>query len=142
MSRPRFHLAFPVDDIAAARAFYTGVLGCVVGRASSRWIDFDLGDHQVTAHLVDRDEPVPTNPVDGDSVPVRHFGLILEWDAWRALARRLEEQGIEFVIPPRIRFRGKVGEQATLFIRDPAGNALEFKAFRDESQVFARGGGD
>ena len=139
--RPRFHLAFPVDDLEAARGFYTGTLGCGVGRESSRWIDFDLAGHQITAHLVERGEPVGANPVDGDRVPVRHFGLILAWDAWQALASRLEGLGTEFLIPPRVRFRGRVGEQATLFIRDPAGNALEFKAFRDESGIFAKGGG-
>lgn len=133
-----FHLAFPVSDIAATRAFYVDVLGCKVGRSAERWIDFDLGGHQLSAHLVDaqlaRSE---TNPVDGDNVPVRHFGLILEWRAWHELAERLRARGTRFLIEPHVRFKGEVGEQATLFLVDPSGNALEFKSFQDPRRVFA-----
>lgn len=134
----RFHLAFPVTDLEAARGFYVGLLGCRVGRESERWIDFDLCGNQITAHLVGGPGTVAENPVDGDAVPVPHFGLILEWADWQDLARRLEEAGTDFVIPPRVRFAGRTGEQATMFLRDPSGNALEFKAFRDETQIFAR----
>jgi len=138
-ARPPFHLAFPVDDLAAARAFYGGLLGCPEGRSSAEWVDFDLRGHQIVAHL-DRSagERGATNAVDGEQVPVRHFGLVLEWGEWEALAERLRAAGIEFLIAPGIRFAGEVGEQATLFVRDPAGNALEFKAFRDPSRLFAR----
>lgn len=134
----RFHLAFPVSELGRTRDFYQGVLGCSVGRESERWIDFDLGGHQITAHLTDGSGDRGANPVDGDAVPVPHFGLILAWDDWHALATRLEEAGVDFVIRPRVRFAGLVGEQATMFLRDPSGNALEFKAFRDEARIFAR----
>jgi len=134
----RFHLAFPVSDLDRTRDFYQGVLGCSVGRESDRWIDFDLAGHQITAHLTDGSGDRGTNAVDGDSVPVPHFGLILGWDDWQALATRLENAGTEFVIEPRVRFAGRIGEQATMFLRDPSGNALEFKAFRDETRIFAR----
>ncbi|NGX17661.1 VOC family protein [Wenzhouxiangella sp. XN24] len=137
MMRPRFHLAFPVHDLEAARAFYAGLLGCAVGRESARWIDFDFHGHQITAHLVESLEEVAANPVDGDRVPARHFGLILERDAWDALAARLRDAGTPFLIEPRVRFPGRPGEQATLFIRDPSGNALEFKSFADERQIFS-----
>lgn len=139
MPRPRFHLAFPVDDLDAARAFYGGLLGCSEGRSSESWVDFDLYGHQIVAHRVEGARSVAgTNPVDGHGVPVPHFGLILEWETWHALADRLRAVGVEFVIEPGIRFAGQVGEQATMFLFDPSGNALEFKAFRDDSQVFAR----
>jgi extradiol dioxygenase family protein len=134
----RFHLAFPILDMDATRTFYHDLLGCPVGRESDRWIDFDLRGHQITAHLAEGSGDTATNPVDGDAVPVPHFGLILDWDDWQALASRLEEAGTEFVIRPRVRFAGRVGEQATMFLRDPSGNALEFKAFRDDSRIFAR----
>ena len=134
----RFHLAFPVSDLQATRAFYSGLLGCRVGREADRWIDFDLGGHQITAHLAPLSGDAGRNPVDGDAVPVPHFGLILPWEEWQRLARWLEEAGIEFVIRPRVRFAGQVGEQATMFLRDPSGNALEFKSFRDSSRIFAR----
>ena len=133
----RFHLAFPVIDLEATRAFYRDLLGCRLGRESDRWIDFDLHGHQITAHRVEASADVATNPVDGDAVPVPHFGLILGWDDWHALARRLEGAGVEFVIAPKIRFQGDVGEQATMFLTDPSGNALEFKAFREERGIFA-----
>jgi extradiol dioxygenase family protein len=138
----RFHLAFPVTDLEATRAFYHGLLGCRLGRESDRWIDFDLHGHQITAHRVEASAGAATNPVDGDAVPVPHFGLILDWDEWQALARRLEGAGVEFVIAPKIRFEGEVGQQATMFLNDPSGNALEFKAFRDESGIFATSQGD
>lgn len=137
MSAIPFHLAFPVDDLEAARSFYGGVLGCPIGREDPRWIDFDFFGHQITAHLAERSSAA-TNEVDGDDVPVRHFGAILEWDAWHEMADRLRAQGVAFLIEPRIRFAGQVGEQATFFIRDPAGNAIEMKSFRDPSRVFSR----
>lgn len=139
MSMPRFHLAFPVHDLEAARRFYTGVLGCGVGRESERWLDFDFQGHQITAHLVsDQPDRALHNPVDGRQVPARHFGLVLDWDEWHALADRLREAETDFLIEPGIRFEGKPGEQATLFITDPSGNALEFKSFKDPKQLFAR----
>ena len=133
-----FHLAFPVHDLAAARAFYGGLLGCPEGRSSDQWIDFDLRGHQIVAHLDPVAKPVEAhNPVDGHDVPVPHFGVVLEWDDWHALAERLKAAGIRFGIAPYIRFKGQVGEQATMFFYDPSGNALEFKAFRDPGQLFA-----
>ncbi len=138
-ARPAFHLAFPVDDLAAARRFYVDVLGCGVGRSSDHWIDFDLAGHQVVAHLdPQRCGPDGAGPVDGDAVPTRHFGLILEWAAWERLAERLRAHAAPFVIEPRVRWVGRPGEQGTFFVRDPAGNALEFKTFRDPEAVFAR----
>ena len=136
---PRFHLAFPVHDLVAARHFYGDILGCAEGRSAERWVDFDFHGHQLSAHL--RPEECNRslcNEVDGKSVPVRHFGLILEWVAWQALAARLRTLNVRFVIEPGIRFAGEIGEQATLFLLDPSGNALEFKSFRDDRQVFAR----
>ena len=139
MSRLRFHLAFPVSDLQATRRFYVDLLGCRVGRESDRWIDFDFFDHQITAHLTESAEhSSAANPVDGDQVPVRHFGVILEWEAWQALAERLQHRDVAFIIAPQIRFRGEVGEQATMFIKDPSGNALEFKSFQDMGRIFAR----
>ncbi len=134
-----FHLAFPVTDLARTREFYGNVLGCPEGRSSSEWIDFDLFGHQIVAHLA----PPSTasdhhNEVDGHEVPVPHFGVVLDWDDFQALAARLREHGLKFVIEPYIRFAGLVGEQATMFFRDPSGNALEFKSFRDRSQLFAK----
>ena len=135
---PPFHLAFPVDDLAAARAFYGGLLGCREGRSSERWVDFDFHGHQIVAHLVDRPPGgAPTNPVDGEDVPVPHFGLVLPPAEWRALADRLTAAGTRFIIAPTIRFAGEPGEQSTMFLTDPAGNALEFKAFADPAQLFA-----
>jgi len=134
---PPFHLAFPVQDLAATRDFYTRVLGCDVGRSSENWIDFDLYGHQIVAHLVPSGPSQQYNPVDDHEVPVPHFGLVLDWDSWQELAQRLREAGIEFVIEPYIRFAGQTGEQATMFFLDPSGNALEFKAFRDPAQLFA-----
>lgn len=136
MSRPPFHLAFPVHDLELARAFYTD-LGARVGRRSERWIDLDFYGHQLTAHRVDAptvDEP--TNPVDGERIPVRHFGVILDLPAWRALVDRLTGAGADFLVAPQVRFAGEPGEQATFFLRDPSGNAIEFKAFADEAAIF------
>jgi extradiol dioxygenase family protein len=139
MTMPPFHLAFPVDDLAAARAFYGGLLGCPEGRSSEHWIDFDFFGHQVVAHLApDEVSRAATSAVDGKAVPVRHFGVVLDWDAWHAMAERLAGGGIHFIIEPGIRFQGQVGEQATMFFLDPSGNALEFKAFKDKSQLFAK----
>ena len=136
--RPRFHLAFPVHDLAAARRFYGEVLGCPEGRSAEHWVDFDLYGHQVVAHRTDEATHRVTNPVDGDDVPVPHFGLLLAPDDWRALADRLRTAGVDFVIEPHTRFAGEPGEQSTMFVLDPSGNALEFKAFADDSMVFAR----
>lgn len=134
-----FHLAFPVHDLAAARAFYGGVLGCPEGRSSEAWIDFDLYGHQLTVHLSGRQSAdVIANDVDGKSVPIPHFGVVLAMADWRVLAARLEAAGTKFGIAPYIRFEGLVGEQATMFFRDPSGNALEFKGFADDEQLFAR----
>lgn len=133
-----FHLAIPVTDLEAAESFYCGLLGCDKGRTASRWIDLNFFGHQVTLHLVDDDDTVaPTNPVDGDSVPARHFGVVLAMDHWRKLASHLEAEKTKFLISPRIRFEGETGEQATLFLYDPSGNALEFKSFADLTQLFA-----
>ena len=138
MSQPRFHLAFPVDDLEAARRFYGEVLQCPEGRSSNNWIDFNMFGHQVVAHLApDECAPTQTGHVDGKQVPVRHFGLILDWQDWEAMAERLRAAGTPFVIEPYVRFAGEAGEQGTFFVRDPAGNTLEFKSFRDESQIFA-----
>jgi extradiol dioxygenase family protein len=138
MNRPPFHLAFPVDDLAAARRFYGGLLGCPEGRSAARWVDFDLHGHQIVAHLApDAAKARATNPVDGEDVPVPHFGLVLAMDEWKTLAARLEQAGTAFVIPPTVRFEGQPGEQATMFLRDPAGNALEFKAMADPAKLFA-----
>jgi len=137
MDRPPFHLAFPVDDLSAARRFYGGLLGCAEGRSSEEWIDFDFHGHQIVAHLSGEAGDRSSNAVDGEDVPVPHFGLVLSMEAWRDLAARLEAAGIDFIIAPTIRFAGQAGEQATMFFRDPAGNAIEFKAFKDPAQLFA-----
>lgn len=134
-----FHLAIPVDDLGAAEAFYGGLLGCPKGRQSQEWIDFDFHGHQLVAHLAPGEcRAAATNSVDGHEVPVRHFGLVLEPADWRALARRLKVKGAVFILEPQIRFRGEPGEQGTFFIRDPAGNALEFKCFENMGRLFAR----
>ncbi|HXQ11595.1 MAG TPA: VOC family protein [Caulobacteraceae bacterium] len=135
-----FHLAIPVDDLAAARAFYGGVLGCPEGRSAATWIDFDLMGHQLVVHRAPRRAApdAATNAVDGDDVPVPHFGVVLSLEAWEALAGRLRGAGVQFGIEPHVRFKGEAGEQATMFFRDPAGNSLEFKAFRDLGMLFAR----
>ena len=136
---PLFHLAFPVHDLAAARHFYGELLGCPEGRSSDAWIDLNFYGHQVVAHLSpDECGHRATSAVDGDDVPVRHFGAILPMTEWEALADKLRAAGTRFVIEPHVRFKGQVGEQATMFFLDPSGNALEFKAFGDMSQVFAK----
>lgn len=136
--RPPFHLAFPVTDLEASRAFYGGLLGCPEGRSSANWVDFDLYGHQIVAHLAPSAGASPTNTVDGKAVPVRHFGIVLPWENWHELADRLRAAATSFIIEPGIRFAGEVGEQATMFFLDPSGNALEFKAFRDPDQLFAK----
>jgi len=134
-----FHLAFPVADLTTTRTFYADFLGCTVGRESEHWIDFDFHGHQITAHLdLQMQADTSNNLVDGKHVPVRHFGVILEWADWQRLAERFRQAQVKFVIEPGIRFKGEPGEQATLFIVDPSGNHLEFKSFRDMSRVFAR----
>ncbi|MBO6526537.1 VOC family protein [Erythrobacter sp.] len=138
MSLRPFHLAFPVDDLAAARRFYGEIIGCAEGRSSDEWIDFDFYGHQIVAHLApgqagDR----ASNHVDGHGVPVPHFGIVLAMADWQKLAERLQAAGVEFAIPPTIRFKGQPGEQATMFFRDPSGNALEMKAFADDAMLFA-----
>ena len=138
-AQPLFHLAFPVDDIAKARAFYGALLGCPEGRSSDAWVDFDFYGHQIVAHLApDECGHRNTSEVDGEDVPVRHFGAILSMEQWHSLAEKLKGAGTRFIIEPQIRFEGQVGEQATMFFLDPSGNALEFKAFADRAQVFAK----
>jgi uncharacterized protein len=137
MTRPRFHLAFPVRDLSEARRFYGGLLGCPEGRSSAEWVDFDFYGHQIVAHLCAARTEGATNEVDGENVPVRHFGVILAMPQWHTLTGRLREAGISFIIEPQIRFKGQPGEQATCFFLDPSGNALELKAFADDSMVFA-----
>lgn len=134
-----FHLAFPVDDLESAREFYGGLLGCPEGRSADDWIDFDFYGHQIVAHLAPESaRSRASNEVDGEHVPVPHFGIVLPIESWRALAERLVEAKVEFVIPPTVRFEGQPGEQATMFLLDPAGNALEFKAMADPSKLFAK----
>ena len=139
MTLPRFHLAFPVRDLQEARAFYGALLGCPEGRSSPDWIDFDFYGHQIVAHLSPEEASTgATSAVDGEAVPVRHFGAILTLPQWEAMAAKLKAAGTRFVIEPQIRFKGEPGEQATLFFLDPSGNALEFKAFADDAMVFAK----
>lgn len=137
-----FHLAIPVHDLEAARAFYGGLFGCAEGRSDSAWVDFDFFGHQLVAHLDPGrsafTSPLHHNEVDGHAVPVPHFGIVLDWAEWHALVQRLRSAGTRFVIEPGIRFAGQVGEQATFFLYDPSGNALEFKAFRDPARLFAK----
>ncbi|MEM9172942.1 MAG: VOC family protein [Pseudomonadota bacterium] len=132
-----FHLALPVRDLDATLAFYTQTLGCSTGRSDPRWVDLNFFGHQVTLHLTDAVEDIATNPVDGDAVPVRHFGVILEPAQWRTLAARLDDAGLHFLIEPHTRFAGEIGEQSTLFVTDPSGNAIEFKSFAHTSSIFA-----
>lgn len=134
-----FHLAVVVDDLEAARDFYGRLLGCPEGRSAERWVDFDFFGHQLVCHLGESGGGV-SNPVDGEQVPVPHYGIVASMTQWKALRDRLQDAGIDFIIEPQIRFEGQVGEQATMFLRDPAGNHLEFKAMRDPGQLFARGG--
>ena len=138
MSIPPFHLAFPVDDLDAARRFYGGVLGCPEGRSSDHWIDFDLFGHQIVAHLdEDGKRSEPRNDVDGDAIPVFHFGAVLDFDRFDELAAKLKAADAHFLVEPRTRFAGQPGEQRTMFVTDPAGNALEFKAFASPDRIFA-----
>ena len=137
MAIPRFHLAFPVHDLKMARTFYVDVLGCGTGRHSDKWIDFDLYGHQIVAHLAPDDcRKITKNEVDGDLVPSNHFGVILTWNKWEQLSNIIKQRGMSFLIDPRIRFKGKPGEQGTFFISDPSGNTLEFKTFRNDDDVF------
>jgi uncharacterized protein len=134
-----FHLAFPVKDLESSRKFYGEILGCEEGRSSESWIDFNLFGHQIVAHLAPENAGVVhRNEVDADHVPVPHFGIVLPPDEFQKLAERLKSKGIEFIIEPKIRFKGETGEQSTMFFLDPSGNALEFKSFADFSQVFAK----
>lgn len=135
-----FHLAFPVDDLEKAHSFYHGFLGCPMGRTHQNWLDFNFYGHQITAHLKPQEcVPVNTNSVDGDKVPVRHFGAILDWNDWQILADKVAESDYEFLVAPKIRFKDKAGEQGTFFLNDPAGNALEFKSFKNKKMIFAQG---
>jgi extradiol dioxygenase family protein len=136
--RPPFHLAFPVNDLAEARRFYGELLGCPEGRSSDDWVDFDFYGHQIVAHRTNEVTSTASNAVDGDDVPVRHFGVVLEMAQWRSVAQRLKEAGANFIIEPHVRFAGLPGEQATFFVCDPSGNALEFKAFNDPERLFAK----
>lgn len=133
-----FHVAIPVDDLTKCRTFYKDVLKCIEGRSSEKWVDFNFFGHQLVLHETSKSNNSETNPVDGHQVPVPHYGVVLEWNSWHEFVEHLKAQNIEFAIEPYIRFQGKVGEQATMFFYDPAGNALEFKAFKDPSQLFAK----
>ena len=133
-----FHLAFPVLDIEETKSFYRDILGCKIGREDKKWVDFNFFGHQLSAHLKpDELNETKKNEVDGKSVPVRHFGVILEWNDWQVLSKKLKEINTNFIVEPYIRFEGKVGEQGTMFFLDPSGNALEFKTFKDRGQIFA-----
>lgn len=133
-----FHLAFPINDIKETKSFYKKILGCKIGREDVKWVDFDFFGHQLSAHVKpDELKNTKKNAVDGKDVPVRHFGVILEWGAWHSLSEKLKENNISFIIEPYIRFEGELGEQATMFFLDPSGNALEFKSFKDPKQIFA-----
>lgn len=132
-----FHLAIPVDDLAAARGFYGGLLGFAEGRSAPTWVDFDMFGHQLVVHLAPR-AAITRSAVDGDAVPVPHFGMVLDWQGWEALAARIAAVGTAFELPPHVRFKGSPGEQGTFFLFDPAGNALEFKAMRKPENLFAR----
>jgi uncharacterized protein len=138
MSVPRFHLAFPVRDLTEARRFYGELLGCPEGRSAPEWVDFNFYGHQIVAHLCAANETTATSPVDGEDVPVRHFGVILSIPEWETVTAKLQKAQVRFIIEPQIRFRGQPGEQATCFFLDPSGNALELKAFADDGRVFAK----
>lgn len=138
MSLSPFHLALPVDDLQAAKQFYIDLLGCKQAREDERWLDINFYGHQISLHLKpEAIDNIPTNPVDGEKIPVRHFGIVMAWDVWHEFVEKLNQNNIQYVIEPTIRFAGKVGEQATFFIKDPAENCLEFKSFKDPSQLFA-----
>ena len=134
-----FHLAIPVNNIAKCKIFYKEILGCIEGRSSNNWVDFDLFGHQLVIHFQEsNNKNLHTNPVDGKDVPIPHFGVILEWENFKWFSSKLEKKGVEFIIKPYIRFEGEPGEQATMFFKDPSGNALEFKSFKDSSQIFEK----
>ena len=134
-----FHLAIPVNNITKCKIFYKEILGCIEGRSSDNWVDFDLFGHQLVIHFQEsNNKNLHTNPVDGKDVPIPHFGVILEWENFKIFSSKLEKKGVEFIIKPYIRFEGEPGEQATMFFKDPSGNALEFKSFKDSSQIFAK----
>ena len=134
-----FHVAFPVHDLELAKEFYTGTLGCTIGRSSEHWIDFNLFGHQIVAHLSPKEVgPVKTSDVDKKNVPVRHFGVVLDWNHWHEFSDHLQSRNVNFIIEPYIRFKGEVGEQATMFLADPSHNALEFKSFKDQEFLFKR----
>ena len=134
-----FHLAIPVNNIQKCKIFYKEILGCMEGRSSDNWVDFDLFGHQLVIHFHEsNNKNLHTNPVDGKDVPIPHFGVILEWENFKRFSSKLEKKGVEFIIKPYIRFEGEPGEQATMFFKDPSGNALEFKSFKDSSQIFAK----
>jgi hypothetical protein len=134
-----FHLAFPIRDIEETRTFYQDLLGCETGRSTEKWIDFNFFGHQLSAHVKPEElAQAKANQVDGKNVPVRHFGVVLTWENWHSLADKLKANKLDFIIEPYIRFKGEVGEQATMFFLDPSGNALEFKAFQDPTQIFAK----
>ena len=133
-----FHLAFPVSNIETTKKWYKETLGCEIGRESETWVDFNLYGHQVVAHLVNKNEGIDSNEVDGKIIPAFHFGVILEWREWEKLSKKLIQIGIKFLVEPHIRFKGKVGEQATMFFKDPSGNHLEFKAFQSDDSIFAK----
>ena len=134
-----FHLAIPVNNIAKCKIFYKEILGCIEGRSSDNWVDFDLFGHQLVIHFQEsNNKNLHTNPVDGKDVPIPHFGVILEWENFKIFSSKLEKKGVEFIIKPYIRFEGEPGEQATMFFKDPSGNALEFKSFKDSSQIFEK----
>ena len=134
-----FHLAIPVWNLEECRIFYRDTLGCIEGRSSDHWVDFNFFGHQLVIHYKPKDNAdLHTNPVDGENVPVPHFGVVLPWESFKTFAKELKEKQINFIIEPYIRFKGQIGEQATLFFLDPAGNALEFKAFKNQSQLFAK----
>ncbi|MEM9204727.1 MAG: VOC family protein [Pseudomonadota bacterium] len=135
---PRFHLAFPVHDLSEARRFYGEILGCPEGRSSDEWVDFDLFGHQIVAHMGGNAGDRASNPVDGHDVPIPHFGLILEREEWNKLADKMKGADVSFIIEPEIRFEGLAGEQAIMFVRDPSGNALEFKSFADDAEIFRK----
>jgi len=132
-----FHLAIPVNDLDKTRLFYTQILGCTTGRSSDTWLDLNFFGHQLVLHIAKTDKNLVTNPVDGHNVPVPHFGIILKWDEWQLLTKKLQDKNIDFIINPYIRFKGLPGEQATMFFYDPSGNALEFKAFKYIKNLFA-----
>lgn len=133
-----FHLAIPVNDLDKAKEFYNGLLGAEIGRSDPTWIDFNFYGHQLVCHLTESSNTQSKNPVDQHNVPVPHFGIVLEWDTFHQLAMDLKNNKVEFIIEPTIRFKGQVGEQATLFLNDPSGNAIEFKSFKDQENLFRK----